>query len=83
MKTKTIYIISRKDIDHQSDILFACETEKQAIDKLKHLASFWSPDKSVITWETETSFKVTLKADPKCVLDSVNVTDTQLFLEDE
>lgn len=76
MKIKTIYLISR------DKILFACETEKQAIDKLKQLASFWSSDKSDITWDTETSFKVTLKADPNCVLDSCNIIDTQLFLED-
>ena len=81
MKTKTIYIINR-DVERQPKILFAFETEKQAIDQLKHQASFWSPDTSVITWDTETSFKVTLKADPKCVLDSFSVTDTQLFLED-
>lgn len=81
MKIKTIYIINMY-VGEQPNILFACESEKQAIDKLKHLASFWSSDTTVITWDTETSFKVTLKVDPKCVLESLNVIDTQLFLED-
>lgn len=49
MKIKTIYIINM-DVEEQPKILFACESEKQAIDKLKHLASFWSSDTTVITW---------------------------------
>lgn len=81
MKIKTIYIINIH-IDAQSKILFAYESEKQVIDILKHMASLWSSDTTVITWDTETSFKVTLKADPKYVLESLNVIDTQLFLED-
>ena len=81
MKIKTIYIINLH-IDAKSKILFAYESEKQAIDTLKHMASLWSSDKTVITWDTETSFKVTLKVDPKYVLESLNVIDTQLFLED-